>query len=94
MLLMRRFLRENTCKTQLGAKFGASRVKSMFRYCTNVGERDNGVSGFVLVSLVLNRRPQTTTPGLYLFTLYRHSVERGVEGYSYSLVENGTVIYS
>jgi len=36
---MRRFLRENTCKTQLGAKFGASRVKSMFRYCINVGER-------------------------------------------------------
>jgi len=45
MLLMRQFLRENTCKTQLGAKFGARRVKSMFRYCINVGERVNGVSG-------------------------------------------------
>jgi len=42
---MRQFLRENTCKTQLGAKFGARRVKSMFRYCINVGERDNGVLG-------------------------------------------------
>ena len=47
MLLMRQFLRENTCKTQLGAKFGARRVKSMFRYCINVGERVNGVLGLV-----------------------------------------------
>jgi len=53
MLLMRRFLRENTCKTQLGAKFGARRVKSMFRYCINVGERVMMCRGLSLLTFTV-----------------------------------------
>jgi len=49
MLLMRRFLRENTCKTQLWAKSGARRVKSMFRYCINVGGRAMVCRGSAMV---------------------------------------------
>jgi len=94
MLLMRRFLRENTCKTQLGAKFGARRVKSMFRYCINVGERVMMCRGLSLLTFTVYHIAALENCTVTGLTMVYVVVQRGVEGYSYSLVENGTVIYS